>query len=67
VSTRTHTVYFDDEDLRLIREGFAVLESSYLGRKAYMSQAAQRAHERRLDVLRAAWALLLEPVPPSYE
>jgi hypothetical protein len=64
--TRTHVIYFGDEDLEEIAAGFRRLETSFLERKPAMSTQTSRAYERRLDVLRCAWALLLEPVPESF-
>jgi hypothetical protein len=65
--THAYTRYFTDDDLAEIKAGFQKLESSYLRRKEHMSPKAASAIERRLDVLRHAWAMLLEPVPSAYE
>jgi len=62
--TRTHTNYWDHEEVdEKIGGAFRHFESDYLDRQAYIPKEVQVAMEARLNVLRSAWALMLEPVP----
>lgn len=67
-ATRTHVNYFDPEVVdEVVGGAFKTLETDFERRRPHISRKAALAMERRLDVLRAAWALLLEPLPAEYE
>jgi len=63
--TQTFVRYFNDEDLALIKQGYQQLAADLESRRPYISKRTAAAMERRLEVLRHAWALLLEPVAES--
>jgi hypothetical protein len=65
--TRTHTVYFGDEQLKGLRTEMLKLEKDFGERELFVSLPARKAGKRRLAGLRAAIELLSEPVPESYE
>jgi hypothetical protein len=64
--TRTHTVYFGDEQLQRLKRELKKLEADFESRGLYVGDQAKAAGRRRLLVLRAAIESLSEPVPESY-
>lgn len=68
-ATRTHTKYFsgDSPGMEELRTAYFKLKSDYEQRKDHVSPKVRAAIERRLEMLRHAWTMLLEPVPSSYE
>ncbi len=61
--TRTFTVYWNEDDVRSLEKELARLEEDFGERRAYMSGRTITASRQRLDLLRAAIALLTEEVP----
>ena len=62
--TRTHTHYFDTEQVdQSVGRAYKELAEDLEGRKPHMDEQTLQAAENRLEALRVAWALLLEPVP----
>jgi hypothetical protein len=64
--TRTHTVFFGDEQLQRLKRELKKLEAEFEHRAVYVGNDARAAGRRRLLVLRAAIESLGEPVPESY-
>jgi hypothetical protein len=65
--TWTDVHYFDDDDVAPLRAGLEHLEEEASRRRPYISKHAAEAIEHRLELLRHASALLLEPVPKRFE
>jgi hypothetical protein len=63
MATRTHVHYFDPDMVdEKVGKAYQALETDLLERKEVMEDRQFQAAERRLELLRHAWALLLEPV-----
>lgn len=68
MSTYTYVSYCTDESegMAELKEAYRKLAADFEHRRAAMHPKAAAAFERRLENLRHAWALLLEPVPQPY-
>ncbi len=67
--TRTHTAYtayFDDEGLQELADAYKHLAADWEVRRQFVPKRVAFAVDHRLELVRHAWALLLEPVPESF-
>ena len=63
--THTHVRYFTDDSPGMpeLKEAFRQIESDMLRRGPHMAPEVREAMEKRVDLLRLAWYLMLEEVP----
>ena len=66
MSTRTHTVYWGDDQLDPLRKAYDQVAEHFDERRPYITDEAEAAGDARLDALRSAIAMMAEPVPPSF-
>lgn len=68
-ATRTYTVLFSSgqPELVMLKQAITELCESWEGRKPHCNPAAQAAVARRIQVLQAAYELLLEPAPEGIQ
>jgi len=64
--TRTHTAYFDDDSLQELADAYKHLAADWEVRRQFVPKRVAFAVDHRLELVRHAWALLLEPVPESF-
>ena len=64
--TRTSTRYFDEVSLRELQDAYTHLAGAWESRRPFVPKRVAMAVEHRLELVRHAWALLLEPVPEDF-
>jgi hypothetical protein len=69
IHTYTFVRYCSDESpvIPELAEAYRKLAEDLEHRRPHISKQAASAMERRIELVRHAWALLLEPVPASFE
>lgn len=58
--------YFDDDSLQELADAYKHLAADWEVRRQFVPKRVAFAVDHRLELVRHAWALLLEPVPESF-